>query len=97
MSRENYDNYDQEDFTYQAADHGASDAINSELMEKKDPAINQHEDESQRHKYSEDHFDHDEKDSYAQNSDDNDEEFDNDANRRTLDEEKADEDDQDDY
>ncbi|MFD1605391.1 hypothetical protein ACFSJW_02230 [Flavobacterium artemisiae] len=35
MSRENYDNYDQEDLTYHAADHSASDSINSETMEKK--------------------------------------------------------------
>jgi hypothetical protein len=85
MSRENYDNYDQEDFTYHAADHSASDSINSETMEKKDSAINQHEDESQRHNYSEDHFERD--------NDDKDDNFlDNDANRRTLDEEKADED-----
>ena len=52
MSRENYDNYDQEDHTYHAADHSASDSINSETMEKKDPAINQHENESQRHKHT---------------------------------------------
>lgn len=56
MSRENYDNYDQEDFTYHAADHAASDSINSETMEKKDPAINQHQNDSDRHKHMPDHY-----------------------------------------
>ncbi|MDP5199058.1 hypothetical protein [Flavobacterium sp. DG2-3] len=123
MSRQDYDNYDQEDFSYHAADHSASDSINSETMEKKDPAINQHEDSSQRHKYSEDHFESDDNtvnhhseentndtsDPFFQKNapiaqdldeelkNEKDDDFDNDANRRTLDEEKADEDDDDDY
>jgi len=126
MSRENYDNYDQEDLGYYAADHSASDSINSELMEKKDPAINQHENDSQRHKHTPDHYEEEEnvsdslssekeendtsdpyfqknasiaqdldedlKDDDDENADDN---FDNDANRRTLDESKADEDEDD--
>ena len=71
MSRENYDKYNQEDYTYYAADHSATDAINSQTVEKKDPAINQHWDESQRHKYSEDHFESDTDDNQS-NSDEND-------------------------
>ncbi|GGF22308.1 hypothetical protein [Flavobacterium limi] len=59
MSRENYDNYDQEDLSYHAADHSASDSINSEIMEKKDPAINQHQDESHRHKHMPEYEDSD--------------------------------------
>lgn len=123
MSRENYDNYDQEDFTYHAADHSASDSINSELMEKKDPAINQHEDESQRHKHMPEYYENEDEASTAhkdendtsdpffqknasiaqdldedlKGEDEDDEDFDNDANRRTLDETKADEDEDDDY
>jgi len=115
MSRENYDNYDQEDLTYHAADHSASDSINSETMERKDPAINQHENDSQRHKHTpEFERDEDENDtsdpffqknaSIAQDldedlkgDDDDDDDFDNDANRRTLDETKPDEDEEDDY
>ncbi|SHG31043.1 hypothetical protein [Flavobacterium defluvii] len=117
MARDNYDNYDQEDHAYYAAD----DSIHSETMEQKDPAINQHQDNSNRHSYSSDHFerssdnDSDENDTsdpyfqknapIAQDLDDelkgkesdSDDEFDNDANRRTLDETKPDEDEDDDY
>ncbi|WP_125721350.1 hypothetical protein [Flavobacterium ustbae] len=114
MSRENYDNYDQEDLSYHAADHSASDSINSETMEKKDPAINQHQNESQRHKHTPEYQERDENDTsdpfFQKNApiaqdldedlkdddDDDDDVFDNDANRRTLDETKADED-KDDY
>jgi len=120
MSKENYDNYDQEDHAYYAAD----DSINSETMEKKDPAINQHQDDSSRYSHksddyesngfsnSKDNSDENENDTsdpffqknaeIAQDLDDdlkekdNDDDFDNDANRRTLDESKADED-QDNY
>ncbi|WP_343697916.1 hypothetical protein [Flavobacterium sp.] len=60
MSRENYDNYDQEDLIYHAADHSASESINSETMEKKDPAINQHENDSQRHKHTPEYHDREE-------------------------------------
>ncbi|MFD1604417.1 hypothetical protein ACFSJW_13490 [Flavobacterium artemisiae] len=82
MARENYDNYGFDGRTY----HVADDSINSELMEKKDPAVNQHEnditgihsDESEHHNPRPD-------------------ERDPDADRRTLDEEKAVEDDDDDY
>ncbi|KRD12452.1 hypothetical protein ASE21_00635 [Flavobacterium sp. Root901] len=77
MSRENYDNYDQDERIYHAAD----DSINSELMEKKDPAINQHETDSTG--IHSDTFEN-----HETNSRDEDD-FDNDANRRTLDEEKA--------
>lgn len=76
MSRENYDNYDQDERTYHAAD----DSINSELMEKKDPAVNQHENDSRGI-----HSDRSEEEKTSRHEDD----FDNDANRRTLDEEKA--------
>ncbi|WP_163397271.1 hypothetical protein [Flavobacterium fluviatile] len=122
MSRQNYDNYDQEDFSYHAADHSASDSINSEIMEKKDPAINQHQDESHRHKHMPEYYDdndnvsadhkkeNDTSDPFFQKNapiaqdldedlknDDEDDIFGNDADRRTLDEEKADEDDDKDY
>lgn len=74
MSRENYDNYDQDERIYHAAD----DSINSELMETKDPAINQHEsDTTGIHNDAHENHNH------------HDDDFDNDANRRTLDEEKA--------
>lgn len=89
MSRENYDNYDQENLTYHAADNSAGDAINSETMEKKDPAINQHEDDSNKPNHRSD----DEESKFSPNNtsenNDNDADFDNDANRRTLDESKA--------
>ncbi|WP_281233992.1 hypothetical protein [Flavobacterium gelatinilyticum] len=119
MSRENYDDiYDQEDRRYYAAE----DPINSELMEKKDPAINQHEDTSDRTRYrDEDSYestdkrdfedenkhlnkDNDTSDPFfqknapiAQDLDDElkDDDDDNDADRRTLDESKADEDEED--
>lgn len=114
MSRKNYDNYDQEDLTYHAADHSASDSINSETMEKKDPAINQHQNNSQRHKHTpefeRDENENDTSDPFFQKNapiaqdldedlkgDDDDDDFDNDANRRTLDETKPDEDEEDDY
>lgn len=122
MSRENYDNYDQEDQTYYAADHSASDSINSELLEKKDPAVNQHENESHRHKHTPEYSgnedegstlrdENDTSDPYFQKNatiaqdldedlkddDDDDEKDFDDANRRTLDESKADEDDDEDY
>ncbi|WP_426485229.1 hypothetical protein [Flavobacterium sp. 2] len=115
MSRENYDNYDQEDLIYQASDHSASDSINSETMEKNDPAINQHENDSQRHKHTPEYNEREENENdtsdpffqkkapIAQDLDEDlkkeeeeDNDFDNDANRRTLDETKADED-KDDY
>ncbi|WET02417.1 hypothetical protein [Flavobacterium sp. YJ01] len=81
MSRENFDNYDQDDRTYQAAD----DSINSELLEKKDPAINQHENDTTGiHSDASDH------------PNPRPDERDPDADRRTLDEEKAVEDDDDD-
>lgn len=112
MSRENYDSYDQEDLIYHAADHSASDSINSETMEKKDPAINQHQNESQRHKHTPEYQEREENENdtsdpffqknapIAQDLDEdlkgeNDDEFDNDANRRTLDETKPDEDEDD--
>ncbi|KAF2342592.1 hypothetical protein [Flavobacterium tistrianum] len=116
MSRENYDDYDQEDLSYHAADHSASDSINSETMEKKDPAINQHENESQRHKHTPEFQEREENENdtsdpffqknapIAQDLDEDlksdnneDDDFDNDANRRTLDETKPDEDKEDDY
>jgi len=74
MSRENYDNYDQEDLGYYAADHSASDAINSETMETKDPAINQHQNDSQRHKHTPDHFEDEDEvsDSFSSEENEND-------------------------
>lgn len=116
MSRENYDNYDQEGLIYHAADHSASESINSETMEKKDPAINQHENDSQRHKHTPEYYEREENendtsdpffqknapiaqdlDEDLKKEDDDDNDFGNDANRRTLDETKPDEDKDDDY
>jgi len=117
MSRENYDNYDQEDFGYYAAD----DSINSETMENKDPAINQHQNDSDRHTHTSTHYESENSHSYQSDDQQNDpsdpffqknapiaqdldndlrgedDDFDNDADRRTLDEEKADEDEEEDY
>ena len=80
MSRENYDSYDRDEHSYQATD----DSINSELLEKKDPAINQHENDTTGI-HSEDSEHHNPRP----------DERDPDADRRTLDEEKAVEDDDD--
>ncbi|GAA6765517.1 hypothetical protein AAFH68_14530 [Flavobacterium sp. CGRL1] len=74
MSRENYDNCDQDERSYHAAD----DSINSELMEKKDPAINQHENDTTGI-----HGD------TSEHPNPRPDERDPDADRRTLDEEKA--------
>ncbi|QSW89267.1 hypothetical protein J0383_00280 [Flavobacterium endoglycinae] len=99
MSRENYDNYDQEDFTYQAADHVAGDSINSETMEKKDPAINQHQNESDRHS----HIPHHDEDSISEHSDEKENDtsdpfFQKNASiAQDLDEDLKDEDDDDDF
>ncbi|MXO04391.1 hypothetical protein [Flavobacterium sp. HBTb2-11-1] len=79
MSRENQDRYDQDERTYHAAD----DSINSELLEKKDPAINQHENDATGI--------HSDASEHANPRPD---ERDPDADRRTLDEEKAVEDDE---
>lgn len=96
MSKENLDTYDQEDRTYQAA----GDSINSETMEKKDPAINQHEDDSRGIYSDTDSYERNTTGAYSEENentdlnakDDEEDEFDIDANRRTLDEEEADED-----
>lgn len=90
MSREIFDTYNQEDYTYHAAD----DSINSETMEKKDPAINQHEEDSRGiHSDTDDSSERNTTNNTSPNiKDDSDDEWDNDADRRTLDEEKADED-----
>lgn len=84
-----------------------NEAINSETMENKDPAINQHQnDSSSTHRYSDDHnFDRDESDKdddfdpyFQKNSDiaqDLDEDLkkeNNDSDRRTLDEYNANQD-----
>ncbi|MNY04136.1 hypothetical protein D3C86_1367930 [compost metagenome] len=74
MSRENQDNYDHDERSYQAAD----DSINSELLEKKDPAVNQHENDTAAiHSDTSEHHNH------------RPDERDPDSDRRTLDEEKA--------
>lgn len=74
MSRENFDSYDQDERIYHAAD----DSIDSELMEKKDPAINQHENDTTGiHSDASEHHNP------------RPDERDPDADRRTLDEEKA--------
>ncbi|PBJ05615.1 hypothetical protein [Flavobacterium sp. ACN6] len=79
MSNENYDNYDQDERNY----HAAADSINSELLEKKDPAVNQHENDTTGiHK-----------DTYENHNHTDPDDRDPDADRRTLDEEKAVEDD----
>ncbi|CAM3688008.1 hypothetical protein [Flavobacterium chungbukense] len=80
MSRENQDSCDHDERTYHAAD----DSINSELLEKKDPAINQHENDTTGI--------HSDASEHANPRPD---ERDPDADRRTLDEEKAVEDDDD--
>ncbi|MET3029204.1 hypothetical protein ABXT06_21175 [Flavobacterium sp. UW10123] len=81
MSRKNYDGFDRDDRSY----HTADDSINSELLEKKDPAVNQHENDTTGI-----HGD----DSKHPNP--RPDERDPDGDRRTLDEEKPIDDDEDD-
>lgn len=78
MYRENKDSCDQDERTCHAAD----DSINSELLEKKDPAISQHENNAAGI--------HSDASEHANPRPD---ERDPDADRRTLDEEKPVEDD----
>ncbi|RZM20567.1 MAG: hypothetical protein EOO88_35810 [Pedobacter sp.] len=86
MITDNYGTNDREDRSYRTADQG----INSETMEKKDPAVNQHQDDTSiRGHYSDKADNFERKNSSSQDFDD---EFTaSDRDRRTLDESEAEE------